>query len=184
MTNEQANTGRHVRRLCFLGRLARARKGATAIEFALIATPFFLLLLALFETAMVFFSSINVEYAVNDVGRLIRTGQVQTGNITEDQFRQEVCNRLATIVNCDDRLEIDVRVFSNFDSVDHSSALDEDGNLKTDFQFSPGNAGDIVLVRVFYVWNLITPHLGQSLSNMSGNARLLSASTVFRNEPF
>ena len=54
----------------------------------------------------------------------------------------------------------------------------------SDFGWDPGDAGDIVLVRVFYRWSLLTPNFGGALSNMKDNQRLISAATVFRNEPF
>ena len=63
--------------------------------------------------------------------------------------------------------------------------LDEDGNLDTeDFGFDPGGSNDIVVVRAFYEWDLMTPLLSAPLANLSGNRRLLQSTVVFRNEPF
>ena len=36
----------------------------------------------------------------------------------------------------------------------------------------------------FYAWPVLTPNFGQSLVNMQGNSRLLSAAMAFKNEPF
>ena len=52
------------------------------------------------------------------------------------------------------------------------------------FGFDPGDAGDIVLVRVFYRWQLLTPGFTAALANMDNNQYLVTAATVFRNEPF
>jgi hypothetical protein len=54
------------------------------------------------------------------------------------------------------------------------------GNLK----YCPGNAGDIVVVRLFYQWPLFVTRLGYNISNLAGNQRLLVATAAFRNEPF
>ena len=63
--------------------------------------------------------------------------------------------------------------------------LDADGNLDdSDFDFDMGEANDIVVVRAFYEWELITPILSAPLSNMSNDRRLLQATVAFRNEPF
>ena len=72
-----------------------------------------------------------------------------------------------------------------FRSTDNPSAIDGDGNLDdSDFEFSPGNANEIVVVRVFYEWELLTPVLSAPLANMSNGRRLLQATVAFRNEPF
>lgn len=170
--------------ISLLRRARRDRSGATAVEFALVAAPFFFLLFAMIETAAVFFTSTVLENAVLETAREIRTGQAQAAGMTRNGFRDAICDRIEVVGDCD-RLEFDVQVFDGFNSVDQSSPVNPDGSLDTgSFGWNPGEAGDIVLVRVFYRWSLLTPNFGGALSNMSGNQRLLSAATVFRNEPF
>ncbi|WP_417490960.1 TadE/TadG family type IV pilus assembly protein [Maricaulis sp.] len=167
-----------------LCRTGRDQSGATAVEFAIIAAPFFFLLFAMIEIASVFFTSTVLENAVLETAREIRTGQAQAAGMTRNQFRDEICTRIEVVGNCD-RLEFDVQVFEGFNTVDQTSPVNADGSLNTgSFGWDPGEAGDIVLVRVFYRWSLLTPNFGGALSNMSGNQRLLSAASVFRNEPF
>jgi Flp pilus assembly protein TadG len=167
-----------------LARLRGNKSGATAVEFAMIAAPFFFLLFAMIEIGAVFFTGTLLENAVLESAREIRTGQAQSSGMTLAGFRSEVCDRIAVIGNCD-RLEIDVRVFPDFGNVDQSSPIQGDGSLQTGgFGWDPGAAGDIVLVRVFYRWSLMTPNFGGALSNMNGNQRLITSATVFRNEPF
>ena len=43
---------------------------------------------------------------------------------------------------------------------------------------------DIVIVSVYYEWQLITPMMGSSMANAPDNTRILVSSQVFRNEPF
>ena len=172
------------RRTGLLRRFGSGRSGATAVEFAMIAAPFFFLLFAMIEIAAVFFTGTVLENAVLEASRQIRTGQAQSGGRSQAGFRQEVCDRIGVVGSCD-RLEIDVKVFQDFGDVDQSSPIDEGGEMDTsDFGWDPGDAGDIVLVRVFYRWSLLTPNFGGALSNMKDNQRLISAATVFRNEPF
>lgn len=162
----------------------RDRKGATAVEFALIAGPFFFFLMALVEIAAVFFASTVIENAVLESAREIRTGQVQAGGMDADGFRDAVCERIEVIADCA-RLDFDVRVFQDFDTVAVSDPVNDDGDLQTDdMGFDPGDAGDIVMVRVFYRWPLLMPNFMNSMSNMSNNERLITSATVFRNEPW
>ena len=48
----------------------------------------------------------------------------------------------------------------------------------------PGGSSSIVIVRVFYPWQLFVTGLGYNISNMAGSKRLLTATAVFQNEPY
>ena len=50
-------------------------------------------------------------------------------------------------------------------------------------QFNPGNAGDIVVVRVMYMWPVLLGPLGFNLSNQPNNTPLILATAAFQNEP-
>lgn len=166
-----------------LARFVRNHSGVAALEFALIAAPFFFLLFAMIEVGAVFFMGSMMENAVLEASRDIRTGRAQSSGMSETAFKNAVCDRISMLGSCDN-VEIDVRIFEDFDGVDQSSPIDE-GEMDTDdFGFDPGDAGDIVLVRAFYRWQLLTPGLTAALANMDNNEYLVSAATVFRNEPF
>jgi Flp pilus assembly protein TadG len=166
-------------------RFADDRRGAAAVEFAMIAAPFFFLIFGLLEVCLIFIMSTVMEHAVSEASRPLRTGEAQGSATTREQFRQSVCAEFFDLLNCDARLSIDVRVVSNFASTPSGSVLDSDGNLvNQDFIYQPGGPNDIVAVRVFYEWDLITPVLSKPLQNMAGNKHLLESSAVFRNEPF
>lgn len=164
-------------------RFARAEEGVTAVEFAMLALPFFALLFALIETCVVYFATANLGSVVAEAGRLIRTGQVQAGGMTEAQFKQHICDELTLISDCQSKLRIDVRNFNSFNSVSYPPLVDADGNILENTVFQPGNAGDIVLVNVFYSYGVISPGM-VGLSNLEGGGRLVSAAVAFRNEPF
>ena len=166
-----------------LRRFFGCTRGAAALEFALVATPFLLLIVAILETTMVFFVSSNLEGATSEVSRLIRTGQVQAAGLTQAQYRQLICDELVTAPDCVNNLRIDVRTFVNFNNVNFSNPLTVAGDLRNDFLFQPGAPGDIVLVRAFLAWNIVTP-TNFALSNMSNQQRLIASSMAFRNEPF
>lgn len=161
----------------------RASGGATAVEFALVAAPFFLTLFAVLEVAMVYFGSNALEAGTAQAARLVRTGQIQVdGNIQD--FRDTLCAETAALLDCDDKLFVDVRSYPSFANVDLSAPVDEDGNPQQG-QFNAGQAGDVVLVRTYYVWEIYTPLLGELLGNIgSTGSRLLMSTAAFRNEPF
>ena len=57
----------------------RDSRGTTAIEFAMVALPFVLLLFGLLSVSLYFFTTFTLENAVWQAARAIRTGQVQQG---------------------------------------------------------------------------------------------------------
>lgn len=181
------NLGRAAaRRFARLSRFRRDQRGASAVEFGLVALPFVALMFAILETALVFFAGQALETAISDTARLIRTGQAKDGGMTVEQFRQNICDRIYQLFDCEGGLELDVRTYPTFDSISLGPPeIDEEGELVTDdFDFQIGDAGDIVVVRAFYAWPLIITTLGNDLSNYGDRKHLLVATAAFKNEPF
>jgi Flp pilus assembly protein TadG len=165
-------------------RFVRDARGSVAIEFALTAIPFFTLLFAIFEAGMVFFASATLDQALNDAARLIRTGQAQTAGTTATQLTTTVCNNVALLTNCTSNLKLDVRVYTSFSSVAYPGVTGSTGTVDpSKLQFNMGNAGDIVLIRAFYVWNIMSPFT-TGLANNTDGTRLIQSSVAFRNEPY
>jgi len=158
----------------------------TAVEFAIVAIPFFGLLLGIVEVALIFFTSQLIDSGVTEAARLIRTGQAQTQGFTAAQFKQEVCSRILVLSDCETSLKLDVRTYQDFETTQSKldNPIDKNGNLIEDFDYQPGVGGDIVLVRVFYEWPMITPNLGLGPGNLANGDRLLATTVAFRNEPF
>ncbi|MDR3499770.1 MAG: pilus assembly protein [Parvibaculum sp.] len=165
-------------------RLVRAETGSVAVEFALTAIPFFTLLFAIFEAGIVFFATATLDQAVNNAARTIRTGQAQTASTTSSQLIATICSNVVLLSNCTNNLQLDVRVYSSFSSVSFPTVMNANGTINTSsLQFNIGGAGDIVLVRAFYVWNIMSP-FATGLANNTSSSRLLQSSVAFRNEPY
>ena len=153
------------------------RKGATAVEFALVASPFLFLLVAIIQTFLVFFAQQILETAVNQSSRLILTGQAQAQNMTQSQFAAAVCSNLPTFFNCNS-LMIDVEVASSWSTANAGTptlTYNSNGNVTNVWQYTPGNPGDIVVVKVMYLWPVFVG---------SGGTRLIMASAAFQNEVY
>jgi len=169
-------------------------KGSAAIEFALIAPVFFILLMGTIETGVIFFAQSTLQNAVNDTARMVRTGQTgcfttSGGNcvaMTQAQFRAQICGEASAILqDCNGAsLQFDVQAYSSgFSSASNASPLVA-GDLPALTVFNVGNACDVVLVRAFYKWPVFTPILGFFLENVAGGYHLLSTAAAFRNEPY
>lgn len=166
-----------------LGRFFRCRKGAAALEFALVSVPFFALIFAILETGLVFFAQQVLQTATTQAARLIMTGQAQSQNLSATQFQQDVCAHASPMFSCAG-IYVNVQTFSSFSTMSMLNPLQNGNFNKSSMNYTMGGAGDIVLVQVFYQWPVFTGLLGFNLSNMNGNNRLLMATSVFRNEPY
>lgn len=159
--------------------------GATAVEFALVAAPFLALIIALIQTFLVFFAQQMLESVVRQSARLVLTGQVQSAQMNQATFKQKVCDQIVILFNCNG-LMIDMQVATSWSSTNTATptlTFDSKGNVTNTWQYNPGDAGDIVVLRVMYVWPVVLGPLGFNLSNLTNGNRLLMSSAAFQNEP-
>jgi len=174
---------------------ADAQKGSAAIEFAFVAPVFFMLLLGTFEAAIMFFSQAVLQNGMVDMGRMIRTGQVNcynkagdgscSSNMTQTQFRTMLCDKVSPLIQCDTNLQIDVTTFTDYGGLNRSNPVLPDNTLDPAMnRYQTGTACDVVLARAFYTWRVATPLLSWFLVNMGDDTRLVTAATAFRNEPY
>jgi Flp pilus assembly protein TadG len=156
--------------------------GATAVEFGLVALPFFALTFAIFEVALGFFAQQLLDTAVGNAARLIRTGEAQQQGLNLATFKNKVCAQTYTLFDCANGLKLDVRKFSSFGTISLTPPVDVNGILQTDdFAFAPGNGSDIVVVRAYYEWPSFLHQLGTKLAN---GKFLIASAAAFKNEPF
>lgn len=161
-------------------RLCSDNRGSAAVETALLMIPFLTVLFAMLETGYMYVVAVMIEGATSEAARQIRTGVVQQAGSPIGAFRQILCDNMYGVVPCD-RLMVDVRNFAQFGGANPPAMSGNPaGNA-----FSPGEAGDIIVVRVAYEVRFITPFLADILAAGGGDgSRLLVSSSAFRNEPF
>lgn len=159
------------------------REGVTAIEFALMAAPFLLILIGIIELSMVYVTNSLLLGGVEDVARQIRTGQLQAAEDPQEAFNEAFCNMSGVLIDCN-AIQYQVQTISTFSSADLSMPeFDDEGKL-VDNPFDPGASGSLVMIRVFYFYELMTPLIGQFFSDYPGNRKLMIATVVIQNEPY
>lgn len=174
----------------FGSRFAAWRKdiaGVTAIEFAMVVTPFLMLLFGIIAVGLYFFTTFTLEHAVEQASRLLRTGQAQTSAMTTDQFKAEVCSRAPGFVDCAGKLRVSVQKFNEWTQITPATTpkcLDAGGNLTTATTYNAPVAGEIALVWVCYEWDLASKIPYLHMGNMGSGARLIQVATTFRVEPY
>lgn len=169
-----------------LGAFRRDQDGAAAVEFAIVAVPFFALLLAILETAVVLLTSQALETAVADAARTIYTGRFQANNATGDigrAFKREVCSRVVALFACTETtatVHVDVRLPAG----GIPPAILDGAVNPAAFGYQATRANDLVLVRVAVEYPVFATLLNPNQANLANGKRLIMGSATFRNEPF
>lgn len=174
---------RPARGMRFFRRFRKDQSGATAIEFGFVAMPFFALMFAIVETSLSFFTSQILETAVTDAARLLMTGQAQSASMSAVQFKNKVCDGLPSFFDCQNKVQLDVEVYSDYSAAALARPI-VNGQVTWTPQYNPGNKGDFVVVRAIYPMPTYTNFYGVSLANTSDGNMLLMATAAFKNEPF
>lgn len=174
---------RCIEMLGFLRKWIKKEDGATAIEFSLVAIPYFMLSLGIMELSLMYASASLLEGATDSAARLIRTGQIQqSSDDPETLFRQAMCNFVNVLIDCSD-VEIEVQTMSSYSDFDTMTPVfDEDGNMVSQ-GFDAGGSNDRILIRVGYRYSMKTPFIGPLLNGPDGGTLFMST-IVLQSEPY
>jgi Flp pilus assembly protein TadG len=165
---------------------AADRRAATAVEFALLITPLVMLILASLQLSLIFFAGQVLQGAAITSGRQLMTGADQTAGMTQAQFQQAVCNNAPILFTCSN-IMVDVESATAYSSISTSTptlTYNASGQVTNTWNYSPGAGGNIVILRVMYLWPVVGGPIALGLADQPNNNKLLVATTVFKNEPF
>jgi Flp pilus assembly protein TadG len=176
-----------------LQRFRRSENGATAVEFAMVGLPFFIVLGCICETGLMLFTEYVLQNSVQEAARLVRTGQVSAsdGTITmnADDFKTKVCEQVGIILNCNNNVTVYVTNAATFSALETAMADPLSIGKSTsgaDYGtvFSPGGQLKAATVVATYDWYFTFPFM-KFLGNFnSDKARRIYGMAIFRNEPF
>jgi Flp pilus assembly protein TadG len=202
MTTETVNaTSRQRRRFIRrLARLARGRRGVTAVEFALIAPVCFSLVCVFIDLSMVMFITNVMEGGLREASRYAITGYTESGKTREQKISEIIKDHSYGFIKPED-ITITYKVYPSFgdigkpepfvdanangkyDSGESFTDINNNGQWDADMGAAGiGGPGDIVAYNVDYKWTLWTP-LASSLWPNNGTVTL-SATVAVRNEPY
>ena len=166
--------------------LWKRRDGAAALEFAIVCIPFFWLIFGMAEFGAMSLAQSNLDNALSQVGRQIRTGAAQGTGMTKSDLENRVCtelNRIMTL-SCSGSLFLDVDRYNSFANVGNAPPTNNGAIDQGQLNYAPGGPDEVILVRAYYQWKIFTPFFGAIFANMQDGKRLVVSSMLFRNEPF
>ncbi len=173
------------------------RRGATAVEFAIIGAPFFFMIFAIVQLALYFMVQVTLDNATSIAARELRTGQVVADGASdtagEKTFMAAVCSNMSwlssqcgsgvTAPSGMQYLVIDVRPLGTYASTPGVPTLNSGGTMPANTCFYSGSAGSAVEMRAFYRWQMISPVLMTGLQTFAGGIAELKSTEVFQVEP-
>jgi len=172
----------------------RDRKGTTAIEFGLVALPFFVFAFSIMLVGMKYFTENAVEHAVEKAAREIRTGQAQKAGKTLADFRNMVCSAAGSYITCDNKLIVHVQSGNEWADITPTpcltgGSLTPSSGLGTDpLADSSGEAEAVVLVTACYEWDMtqvfVLGGIGAAVGDMGNGSSLVQAVSTFKTEPY
>jgi Flp pilus assembly protein TadG len=177
----------------FLKRLRRDEEGATAVEFALIAVPFIMLLFGIISVCLYFFTQLYMEAAVYNAARDIRTGAYteKTGSYVgmdteaqrREKFKELVCQRTPNASDCSTNLRVIIAGYTPSATVTKPDCL-SGGSLISDSSSTAVGADQPVLITACYEWKFGGQLPFFKIGNMGNGSRLITINTTLRTEPF
>jgi Flp pilus assembly protein TadG len=176
-----------------LSRYRRSENGATAVEFALVAGPFFYVLGCICETGLMLFTEYVIQNSVQEAARMVRTGQVTAGDgsilIAGSDFKNQICEEVSIIIDCQGKVSVYVNNAATFASLTSTIAdpltvgKQANGSAYVPV-YQPGAQLRAATVIATYDWDFAFPFM-DFLGNIGdGSERRLYGLAIFRNEPF
>ncbi len=175
----------------------RKCEGAAALEFGLIAAPFFIIIMGIIEFSIVLFLNAALEAGVINASRGGAIGSTPPG-MTREEMVVDVLNQHGFGLITIEPADVTTLVYPTFDSIGQPEPYvdantngsydggedftDVNGNGTWDADMGAAGLGgpsDVVVYRVDYTWGLLTDLLRPAIGNLT-----LTSSIAVRNEPF
>ncbi len=180
------------------------RRGAAALDFALVALPLIFLLFAIIELGLIFVMSLNLSNATTTIAREIRVGEMVApgaaaaassgAELDLSDFKSAICQNISLVSqsSCVSQLQVDVRTLSSYQSAP-TNPMSGKSFSTSGFCYYSGAAGSVVEIRTYYPWAIFTPFILTALANTTslttsngtttGNWFTVSSTSVFKTEP-
>jgi Flp pilus assembly protein TadG len=169
-------------------------RGSAAVEFGLVAMPFFAALFAVLEIGYNSFLISALDYATQVSGRAVMTGSVSTSGLTASQFKtQVVCPALPSNFNCSN-IFVNMSVVTQGQSPtgyysyvnSASSGLVQPALNNSQLSFCPGSGSQYVVLQIMYPAPFLTAFFSAgATTNFNGQmVHVLLSSMTFKSEPY
>jgi Flp pilus assembly protein TadG len=174
--------------------------GSVAVEFAMLAPVYFLIIIGTMESSLMMFAQHVLESASANASRVGKTGYIAAAE-TRQQTIMDTINRLAGFIMDPSKIVITSETYKSFSAIGTGESFidangngqwdpgenytDSNGNGTYDSDVGTaglGNAGDIVVYTITYPWPVMTPMISELIG--TGGILNLTSRVVVKNEPY
>lgn len=170
-----------------ISRFKRNEEGVTAVEFALVAFPFFVFVFAVIELGVSFVAQQMLSSATEDISRQFYTGQLITDNTSPEAVRKIICDKIQFMVekNCPN-LSINLNNYNSFAEVPITNLVTKAGYLGLPVTIKLGGPSTINQINVLYRWPAITNIMRMITPGIKPDDNIIPLFTTmtWRNEPY
>lgn len=192
---------RPISRSAIFRRFGRNDRGAAAVEFAIVAIPFFMFIFCLMGCSLYFFVVSALEKGTDDASRLIRTGEAVTAKMTVGGFRDKICAGAGQWIDCT-KVQVWTQPFDDWSKIGNNgdssiggngvhnclgqneTVLDNSANYGKLIAVQAGTASSVVIVTVCYPWDFASKVPFLHFLTMQNGSMMMQTSTAFRTEPY
>lgn len=190
-----------------LNRFGKDQDGATAVEFGLIAVPFVVMLVGVISVCLYFFTVLEIENAVWNATRDLRTGLYSTGGTgkmqtyeapptdssgmatwearRKDKFKEAICKQFRDVGGCMNNVRIMMKVINTGAAMTDKPSCKNGSNLVSNSTYSDTPPEQFMVVTACYAWEFGASLPFFKLGNVNGgDAFLMQATNAFVIEPY
>ena len=168
------------------------KKGAAAVEFAMVAMLLVLCLLFITFVGLILYLNQALDFATSKAARQVMIGYVQTNGVSQSDFRTTIlCPYLPATVSCNDVI-VNVQTTTEANGYAQFIQANNAGLVipalsNGSATYSPGGVGDYEYLQVIYPVTFLPSALLKFFGNATYNgssAYLLVSTAAFRNEQY
>lgn len=158
------------------------RKGATAIEFAIVAPIFFMMIFIAGEFAIFLYKKNHLKHSMYVAARVLQTGEIQNSSDPKLDFQREICAVAKSSFDCT-KVYFDVRTFDEIKQVQFPKVNVDQDLVPTNFTFKPGGPSKVTAMRLAAQFDFVTPYM-DDFFGLDGKPMLVVGHSIARNEPY
>jgi Flp pilus assembly protein TadG len=166
-------------------RLLAHRRGAAAVEMALIMMPLIMFIIGIAEVGYTFYVQQTLDYALYQAARQVATGQIgATVTSTSAFLSAALCPGVSGLLSCSN-ISVNVTPVSGFSAAVLAVPMKNGAFDPSGFVFCPGQPGDLLMAQAVYpAPSFLQQFLSSGLSIYQGRTvRLIASTAGFVNEP-
>ena len=169
-----------------LKRAVTREDGSASLDFVMVIPVLLMVFMASFESGLLVVRHIMLEQAVDKTVRNLRLGLYQIPSAA--LIKSEICSKTSILKNCEDNIHVELVPISTTTWTmpsGNTECIDRSEDVRPSLKFSPGNANEVMLVRVCVIQDAMFPTsgIGLALPKDGQGGYGLTVIAAFVNEP-